>query len=626
MCGIAGIVRLDGSAVDSHELDQLTDALAHRGPDARGTFIDGNVGLGHRRLSIIDLTPGGAQPMQSEDGSLVLTFNGEIYNFAEKRKLLEARGRRFRSKSDTEVLLKLYEEFGPACLDHLRGMFAFAVYDKKRGTVFLARDRIGKKPLKYFLRNGVFAFASELKALRTLKSCPRDIDHESIHHFLTTMYLPAPATGIEGIHKLPAAHSLTIDVRTGEMKTERYWTLRYEPDEKMSETEWREKITETFEESVRLRMVADVPVGAFLSGGIDSAAVVATMSRLSDRPVKTFSIGSTDPQINELPLAALVAQRFGTDHHPIVPDPDIVHLLPTLVATYEEPYADPSVIPTYLVARETRKDVTVALNGDGGDENFGGYLRYPILLFSERWRRAPAPAHAVARQCTRLFHGAAGSTLSYRAHRFQHSMRSPWPERYLQYLSFFTEEEKRALYTKGFGSAFPRTDAWYAARTAFARSLAPDLLHQAMSMDLHTYLPDDLMPKVDLGTMASGLEARSPFLDHHLLELTARLPARLQVRGRQTKWLMKKMLRGTLPDEVLTGRKRGFRLPLDRWFRGEQREWLRERLLGADPAFFSIFDRTRLERFLDDYQSSHVNMSDHLWALLWLSEWLKIYH
>ncbi len=620
------MVRLDDSPVDPGELDRLTDALTHRGPDGRGVFVDGNVGIGHRRLKIIDLSESAAQPMVSEDGTVALSFNGEIYNFAEKRAMLEVRGYRFRSKSDTEVLLKLYEEFGEACLEHLRGMFAFSIYDKKRRTIFLARDRIGKKPLKYFLKNGVFAFASELKALRTLPECPREIDREMVHHFLTLMYVPSPKTGFVGIEKLPAGHSLTLDLAMGKIDVRPYWQLRYDTDERRSLAEWEERIMATLEESVRLRMVADVPVGAFLSGGIDSATVVALMSKLSPRPVKTFSIGSSDPAFNELPQAQLTAKTFGTDHHPIVLDADIVHLLPQLVHTYEEPYADPSAIPTYLISQATRSSVTVALNGDGGDENFAGYVRYPILLFSEKWRQVPNLIHKVLRTSTSHLHRLRDDTFSYRSKRFQETIGLPWERRYLQYISFFTEEEKRQLYRSGFAAGFAETSEGDGTKTAGARARAQDLLHQAMSMDLMTYLPDDLMPKVGLGSMAHGLEARSPFLDHELLELTARMPARYKLRGRTTKWILKKrLLKNLLPPEILEKRKTGFRLPLDRWFRGDLKQFVDDRLMGAPPIFWEIFDRDAIEAFLRQYHDSKVNYSDHVWALLWLAEWMEEY-
>ncbi len=627
MCGIAGIVRLDGHAVDHRLLDRLTDALAHRGPDGRGTCVHGNVGLGHRRLKILDLTEAAAQPMITPDGNTALTFNGEIYNFAELRTFLEGRGHRFTSSGDTEVLLKLYCEEGERCIERLRGMFAFAIHDRTKGRLLLARDRVGKKPIKYFRSGPVFAFASELKALRVLPECPTALDDEAIHHYLTMMYVAAPATGIAGIRKLGVASVLTVDTHAGLVGTERrYWALRYQPDETVSLIQWKQQVAAVFDESVRLRMIADVPVGAFLSGGIDSAAVVASMARHSAHPVKTFSIGSPAETHNELPFARLMAERLGTDHHPIVVQPDIVHLLPILVKTYEEPYADPSAIPTFLIAKEARKEVTVALNGDGGDENFAGYLRYPILAFSLQWERFPRAMHGAVLSFVSLFHRFRQTTFSYRCRRFQESMSTPWPQRYLQYLSFFTEEEKRRLYARDFASSFARTDDRYAALTAEARSRAVDPIHQAMGMDLDTYLPDDLLPKVDLATMAHGLETRSPLLDHTLLELTARMPVRFKLRGRTTKWIFRQMLSGVIPPETLTKRKTGFRLPLDRWFRGELRPFLTDRLLSHSSPLYQFLDRSSVEAFLAEYFASRIDFSDHLWALLWLDEWMRQYY
>lgn len=623
MCGIAGIIRLDGQKVDQGQLDRLTDALSHRGPDGRGTYVHENVGLGHRRLSIIDLSTAAAQPMHSDDRQYTITFNGEIYNFAALRLQLEAKGYIFTSSGDTEVLLKLYQEYGPACVSMLRGMFAFAIHDRKRNTIFLARDRVGKKPIKYFRRDGVFAFASELKALRTLPECPREFDKEAIHHYLTLMYLPAPLTGFVGLYKLPAAHTLTINLATGEEKMERYWELDYKPDINPTVSEWQQRIRAMFDESVRLRMVADVPVGAFLSGGVDSGAVVAAMSKLSSQPVKTFSIGSTSETRNELPLAAMVAERYHTDHHPIVLEPDIVHLLPELVEQYEEPYADPSSIPTYLVARETRKDVTVALNGDGGDENFAGYVRYPILKFSETWAHQPSVVRAMAKGGASVLHRILNSTLSYRGERFTSTLNLPWPQRYLQYLSFFTEEEKASIYVEAV--SFKRTDAWYAELTKEARGRGRDLVHKALSMDIDAYLADDLLPKVDLGTMAHGLEARSPFLDHELLELTAKIPLKHKLHGKVGKWILKDLLKDDLPADILWRKKSGFRLPLDQWFRSDLKQFVHDQIMSAPAPFWQMFDRIKIEKFLNRYHDSRVDYSDHVWALLWLSEWMRRY-
>ncbi|HRH93251.1 MAG TPA: asparagine synthase (glutamine-hydrolyzing) [Candidatus Peribacteria bacterium] len=625
MCGICGIVRLDGSPVDPGVLGRFTDAIAHRGPDGAGTYVHAGVGLGHRRLSIIDLSTAASQPMYSENKELTLVFNGEIYNFEDKRAMLEKRGYTFTSTGDSEVLLKLYQEFGEDCLQHLRGMFAFAIHDRKRNTVFVARDRVGKKPIKYFQVGNTFAFASEMKALRTLPECPKEVDREAIHHYLTMMYVPSPDTGIRGIHKLPAAHWLRIDLGSKKVETGRYWQLQYKPDHSRSAEAWKEELGALVSESVRLRMIADVPVGAFLSGGVDSAAVVALMARQTNKPIETFSIGSPEETHNELPDAERIATLLKTNHHPIVLKADIVHLLDELVHAYEEPYADPSVIPTYLLARETRKSVTVALNGDGGDENFAGYVRYPIIRFSERWAKLPSPLHALVRMGTGFYHGIKQDTFSYRCHRFQSSIGLPWEQRFLQYISFFTEEEKRALYAKGFAGNFPRTDAWYAARTQGARDRGDDLIHKAMSMDIDTYLADDLMPKVDLGTMAHGLESRSPLLDHELLEFTARIPSGLKLHGKQRKWIFKQMLQGVVPAETLQKKKTGFRLPLDRWFRSDLKPFVHDRLMAADSPLYGMLDRGAMSKFLNAYHDSDIDYSDHLWSLLWLDAWLREY-
>lgn len=624
MCGIAGLVRLNGDSVDQQQLDRLTDGVLHRGPEGRGTFMRGNVGLGHRRLKIIDLSEASAQPMVSEDGRYVMVFNGEIYNFQDERARLQSLGHTFRSTGDSEVLLRLYVQHGVDCLQYLRGMFALAIYDTHTRTIFLARDRLGKKPLKYFHQNGVFAFASELKALRTLPECPAGADADALYHFLTMMYVPAPHTGLSGIRKLPAAHYALIHCDTGAMEIKRYWQLDYTPDVVTSLPEWKEKIGTLMREAVRLRMIADVPVGAFLSGGLDSGTVVALMSALSGTPVKTFSIGSDDPAFNELPDAERLARHCGTDHHPIPLNADMVTLLPSLVHTYEEPYADPSSIPTYLVAQATRAHVTVALNGDGGDENFAGYVRYPILRFSHTWSHAPL-VHPFARLLTGTMHRALRSTLSYRMKRFEDSVGASWPQRYLQYLSFFTEEEKKQLLTPSFLQGRLPTPIFYEERTASSRERGGDLVAQAMSMDVDTYLADDLLPKVDLGAMAHALEARSPLLDHVLLECTAHLPTEYKLRGRTRKWIMRELMADLLPPDLITRPKRGFRLPLDRWFRDSLRPFVDDRLLGHDPKFHAIVDRVALEQFLRRYNEENVDLSDHVWALLWLQEWLHQY-
>lgn len=623
MCGIIGIVRFDGAEVDRSLLDRCTDALAHRGPDGRGTHIYRNVGLGHRRLAIRDLSPAGHQPMVSEDGDTVVVYNGELYGIEEDRNRLRRQGWTFRSQSDTEVLLRLYQQDGIACLTRLRGMFAFAIYDRRKRKIFLARDRLGKKPLKYFSSNGVFAFASEIKALQCIPECPREIDREAIHHALTMMYLPSPFTGIQNIHKLPAAHLLTVDIQSGTYIVERYWELRHETDQIRSLDAWEKESMHTLKDSVRDRLASDVPVGAFLSGGIDSAVVVALMSRISGKRIPTFCIGAEGDSQGDLPWAESVAQALGTEHHSCIVGPDVLELLPELVRMYEEPFMDTSTVPTYLIAQEARKSVTVVLTGDGGDENFAGYIRYPILLFSEWLRKFPRFLRCPVHWGVRCFLKLHPTTLLYRLDRFLGSLDVPVLERLLQYVSFFTEEEKSFLYQTLFFRHTLPTAPWYASHVRSRCLEQGDLLHQALSVDLSTYLPDNLMPKVDMGTMAHGLEARSPFLDHRLLELTAGIPSRYLLKGLRGKWILRRILRGILPPEILHQRKRGFRLPLDRWLRSEKWGWMQERLQNGNPLFWEFFERQKLAAFLKRYRESDIDYSNHVWALLWLEEWSR---
>ncbi|HLD08320.1 MAG TPA: asparagine synthase (glutamine-hydrolyzing) [Candidatus Peribacterales bacterium] len=626
MCGIAGIVHLRGDPVDPALLDRMTDALAHRGPEGRGIFLDRNVGLGHRRLKIIDLSENAAQPMYSDDRNIVLTFNGEIYNYREKRRMLEQRGYVFRSQSDTEVLLKLYEEFGVECLTHLRGMFAFAIYDRKRRQIFCARDRIGMKPFKYFFNGRIFLFASELKSLLEHPHCDRAVDETALHHFLTMTYVPAPHTGFQKIRKLSAAHAMLLDLKKEELKEWCYWSLNFKEKEDHSKEEWSKRIREKIDESVRMQMVADVPVGAFLSGGIDSSAVCTFMAKAAGAPIHTFSIGRGDAK-DELEDALLVSKKIGSNHHPTVVVPDIKALLPKLIHAYEEPFADPSMIPTYLVSQFAKQKVTVCLNGDGGDENFAGYLRDAILKFSLSWEKAPGALHTLTRFGTRSLSSLFRTDFLYLCDEFERSIKAPWPERFLRYNSAFPDHEKKILYTSKFSSDyadFP-TSQWYGEKGKMYRGYADDTIDQALSMDLFLHLADCLMPKVDNAAMAHALECRSPLLDHELLEMTARIPADLKLHGYKLKWIMKQALQGTLPREILNKKKQGFRLPLQSLFQGELAPYIREKLLSGSPKKWEIFERSQLEKFLRHALKSRRDYSQHIFTLLCLDEWFLQY-
>ncbi len=628
MCGIAGVIDTRGRPIDGSVLRRMGDRLTHRGPDAEGFHIRGPVGLGHRRLSIIDLS-GGAQPLSNEDGTVWVTFNGEVYNFQELRGPLEARGHRFATHSDTEVIVHAYEEYGPRCVDHFRGMFAFAAWDEPRRRLFLARDRLGKKPLFYTITDGQFVFASELQGLLAHPGVRREVDPTAIDDYLTYGYIPAPKTVFRGVFKLPPAHVLTLDLVDGGRpaaapRVERYWQLAYEPKAELDEGEAAEGLAAVLTEAVRLRMIADVPLGAHLSGGIDSGVVVALMSGLSARPVKTFSIGFEERAFNELPYARQVAERYGTEHHELVVRPNALEVLPTLVRHYGEPYADSSAVPSYYVAQMTREHVTVALNGDGGDECFAGYERYLGTLMAERYRRLPwlvrrglvEPAAALIpaslprrnrlRQAKRFLDGAS---------------RGP-AERYLRWVSFLTPERKRDLYADGFRADLAGYEAggWLTALFDDAPGGAADPLDRVLAVDVASYLPEDLLVKVDIASMANSLEARSPFLDHKVMEFAARLPAGLKVKGRSLKYLLKKFAGRLLPADTLRRRKQGFGVPVGEWMRGVLRPLVEDTVLSPRAAGRGYFRADAVARLCREHFAGRDH-SFQLWALLWLELW-----
>jgi asparagine synthase (glutamine-hydrolysing) len=496
MCGIAGKLQFDpGRTVDPALLARMHSVLAHRGPDDSGVYHAGPVGLAHRRLAIIDLSPGGHQPMATADGSVWIIYNGEIYNFLELRAKLEADGVRFRSRSDTEVMLALYERRGLEFVNDLRGMFAFALWDARRQRLVLGRDRLGKKPLYYYADDRALVFASEPKGIFADPEVAAAADPVAIHHYLTFGYVPSPRSAFRGVQKLPPAHMLIAE--QGRVRTERYWELRYGPKLAIGEEKAAERLIDTLREAVRLRLISDVPLGAFLSGGIDSSTVVALMAEASSRPVKTFSIGFEEEAYNELPFARAVAQRWGTDHHEFVVKPNAIEVLPDLVWHYNEPYADSSAIPTYYLAKMTREHVTVALNGDAGDENFAGYSRYAGHALSSRYDRIPRLVRqglaAVAGAIPELGHPRGAFR---RGRRFLAAGGDDAARRYLRWISLFPEDFKRRLYTDEFAAHVTGHDSFDLALASYdVRSR--DLVDGVLALDVATYLPDDLLVKVD---------------------------------------------------------------------------------------------------------------------------------
>lgn len=622
MCGIAGRANLStGAPADEDIVRRMCDLIAHRGPDGQGTWSAGPAALGHRRLAIIDLSPGGHQPMVSHDGRYCITFNGEIYNFLELRRELAGKGYAFRSQSDTEVLLAAYAEYGTSCLPRLRGMFAFAVWDVRDRVLFAARDRLGKKPLFYRLHKDGLSFASEPKAFLAEPDFVVRPNLQAIGHYLSLQSVPAPLSAFEGVSKLPPAHYLVY--RGGEPEVRRYWKLSYRTKFQGSEDDAAERLTGLLRDAVRLRLVSDVPLGAFLSGGIDSGTIVALMSELGTGPVKTFSIGFEEEGFDELTYARLVAQRYGTDHHEFVVKADAAAVLPKLVWHYGEPFADPSALPTYYLSELTRRHVTVALNGDAGDENFAGYGRYLMAPRDLAWWRLPAPARRVAASAAELLAGRANSlSVPGRASRWLRVRAGTMEEYQARRLMQFDSEEKLELCTPEFLAETPVSTSTLVAEW-YAESDGDDLLDRTLDVDVRGYLPDALLVKVDIATMAVGLEGRSPLLDHTIAEFAASLPPDLKVRNGVKKYLLKKVSGVLLPPEIVGRPKKGFSVPVGEWFRGGLREMLYDTLLSGSALRRGLFRPEAVTRIAKDHIEGKQDNREQLWNLLMLELWWR---
>jgi asparagine synthase (glutamine-hydrolysing) len=619
MCGIAGTIVNGSPTPDSLALvERMCLALAHRGPDGAGVVAHGSAVLGHRRLAIIDLSPLGAQPMTSADGGCTIVFNGEIYNFQEVRSELERRGCRFRSESDTEVLLSAYQEFGADCLTRLRGMFAFAIWDERRHALFAARDRLGKKPFYYRLDERGFSFASEMQALAVDPRLTRRPSALAIHHFLTYGYVPPPISALESVAKLPPAHLL--EYRDGKVRTERYWTLHYEPKVRLPEPEVREAVLERLTEAVRLRLVSDVPVGAFLSGGVDSSLVVALMARFGR--VKTYSIGFDEGEYDERVHAREVAERYGTDHHEFVVTPDVRDVLPRLVRHYGEPYADSSAVPSYYLAKLTRQHVTVALNGDGGDETFGGYERYLAAALASRFDRVPRALRAAgAWAIHRLNRRPTKRGLLHRLDRFAEASLEEPRRRYGRWVTNFSNAQKAGLYTPEFARRVSPHDSLALLDAAYEASDATSFIEATLHADIQMYLPHDLLVKIDIATMSHGLEARSPILDHRFVEFAATLPAHLKLRGTTTKYLLKEVARPLLPAASIDRPKMGFGVPIDRWLKHELADILDDALLGPRAVARGYFNPSYVRELVERQRGGTARTHHLLWSLLMLELW-----
>jgi asparagine synthase (glutamine-hydrolysing) len=614
MCGIAGVIDSE-RPVERELVERMCAALEHRGPDSRGIHLEDGAALGAQRLAIIDV-PGGSQPAYNETGDVAVVFNGEIYNHRELREELVRGGHRFASSADTEVLPHLYEEHGPRLVERLRGMFAFAIWDARERRLVCARDRVGKKPLFYARRGGRFSFASELGALLQDDTIPRELDPEAIDAYLALQYVPHPLCALRGVRKLPPACTLVVEAGGGE-RVERYWELRYLPKRDGTPAELEEELRAKLDDAVRVRLESEVPLGALLSGGIDSSAVVASMAAASRGPVRTFSVGFDDPAYDESRFARLVSVRFGTEHHELRLRPDALAIMPRLARQHGEPFGDSSALATFHLAELVAGEVTVALTGDGGDESFAGYDRYEP---SARLRRIasvpPALARAAGALLGRLGAGPGSRSARSRLARLGRLLALDEAGLYAQSVLIFDAAARRSLLAPGFGShdAAERMllDAW--------RSLtAADRTDRMMGVDVATYLPGDLLPKVDIATMAHSLEARSPLLDHELMELAASLPAELK----RNKGILRSALRGTLPDEVLDRPKMGFAVPLQRWFREDLAGSAGELLLDRDARSLGFLNRHAVEALIREHESGVADHSMRIWVLMMLETWQR---
>ncbi|MFM9066997.1 MAG: asparagine synthase (glutamine-hydrolyzing) [Planctomycetota bacterium] len=613
------------SAVTPDDLDRMTDAVRHRGPDGRGVYHrqwddGGGVALGHRRLAIIDLE-GGQQPLSNEDGTIWISFNGEIYNYEELRRDLIARGHQFRTHSDTETIVHLYEELGPECVRELRGMFALAIWDERERRLFFARDRLGEKPLVYHQTATRLLMGSEIKSLLTQAGVKREVDRESIARYLTYYYVPHPHTMFRGIKKLPPAHYGIY--QQGKLQLVRYWQPSWNQESTLSVEAARERLAELLSESVREKLRSDVPLGAFLSGGIDSTVIVGLMQKHLTRPAKSYTIGFDRSQFDERPFARRAAEHLGTEHHEYLVAADSADILPRLVWHFDEPFGDSSAVPTWYVAQETRRHVTVALTGDGGDELFAGYPHYRTVERLGSFDRLPGWLRALI--ANRLWEwaplGGSESSAWERLRRRMVMLREQPGRRYVNWMSPCPASHRRALLSREFAEEFARVDVAEPIARRFAESQGRSAGIQAMQTDLQSYLPDDLLAKVDITSMAHALECRAPFLDHRVVELALTFPFAFLTAGEGAKPMLTHSFPALVPADLRARPKAGFSVPLDDWFRGLLRPLAHDVLLSQTSLARGYFDPAAVRELLRQHDSGRWRHGSRIWALLFLELW-----
>jgi len=618
MCGIAGMVSSDRTRrIDEALVRQMCNAITYRGPDDEGILAQRNTGLGMRRLSIIDLA-GGHQPIFNEDRSIWIVFNGEIYNFPELRPELEAKGHRFSTNTDTETIVHLYEDLGADCVQKLRGMFAFALWDERRQSLLIARDRLGKKPLHYALHRGMLYFASEIKSILAVAPELAEVDRSALMQYMYLGYIPNPSTAFAGIRKLPPGHLLEFE--RGELRIRKYWDLpQYATHDPASEEECLEEMEWRLAEAVRIRLIADVPLGAMLSGGTDSSTVVALMARASSKPVKTFAIGFRNEDFNESGYAREVAQKFGTEHHELLLEPDVAATTEKLTSSLEEPFGDSSMLPTYYVSCLARQHVTVALSGDGGDEMFAGYDRYRVHMERQSFEKVPEFIRDLYRK--RVF---PLLPQNLRGRKFAYNVSLPWRERYADAICFVSAFERdTTLLTQDFRAVIQEQgDPQQILLRYFDQAPAHDPVSQMLYVDTKTYLVEDILTKVDRMSMLTSLEVRVPILDHLFVEWAAGLAPRWKLRGAQQKYILRKLAeRVGVPKSVLYRRKQGFALPLVHWMRNELRDLVQTVLLEPRTLQRGYFDPQGITRLLDEHFRGQRDQSDQIWRLLVFELW-----
>jgi asparagine synthase (glutamine-hydrolysing) len=623
VCGIAGFVSFEGHRRDvaAARVKVMADALIHRGPDEEGFYVDDSVALGHRRLAIIDLS-GGQQPMGALEGRLQIVFNGEIYNFPAVRAELEARGHRFRTRSDTEVILLSYVEWGERCVERLDGMFAFAIWDARSQRLFLARDRVGKKPLYYWRSDTAFAFASELKSLRAGRLCPSDVDPEALDCYFTFGYIPAPRTIYRNVRKLRSAHYLTVEKRSEADRL--YWSISFANPRALTLEEATEEFESLLDEAVRCRLMSEVPLGAFLSGGVDSSLVVSTMARAMDRPVSTHSIGFDERDFSELPAASRIASHLGTDHHELIVTPRAADIIEKIAWHFDEPLADSSAVPTWYVCQMARGSVTVALSGDGGDEAFGGYtLRYVPHMLESRIRRAvPVAVRApLFGAVGAVWPATAALPKPLRLKTIFENLSVGDLEAFYRDLIWLRPDTRESLYSADFLESLRGFSPMEDVAHYYAHSDAPDPLGRCQFTDIHFYMTDDVLAKVDRMSMAHSLEVRCPLLDRRILEFGARLPSALKVSGRVGKLPLRALAARRLPADIGRLPKRGFSIPATQWLRRDLEPMAHGLLFDGSSLIAKVLNRDRLREVWDEHQRGARDHQVLLWGLMMLGLW-----